>query len=53
MGSDTAADDLKQTPDSGTAKRLLRHIVPTQEKKRPQDLIPNGIHPVGLDLQTR
>jgi hypothetical protein len=34
--------------DSGTTKRLLRGVVPTQDRKRPQDLIPNGMHPLGL-----
>src|SRR4029450_10317256 len=34
--------------DSGTAKRLLRHLVVPQEKKHPQDLIPHGMHPIEL-----
>ena len=35
-----------------TAKRLLRGVVPAQERQRLQDLIPNGIHPIGLTPQS-
>jgi AAA ATPase-like protein len=35
-------------PRQWDAKRLLRGAVPAQERKRPQDLIPNGMHPIGL-----
>src|SRR4029453_12075913 len=33
---------MRHDPDSGTTKRLLRRVVSTQERKRPQDLIPKG-----------
>jgi hypothetical protein len=35
-----ATEDLRPTHDSGTAKGLLKGVVPTQETERPQDLIP-------------
>ncbi len=40
MGSDTAVAPAIHG-HSGTAKRLLRGVVPDQRRKRPQDLIPN------------
>src|SRR4029453_3258317 len=33
---------MRHDPDSGTTKRLLRRVVSTQDRKRPQDLIPKG-----------
>jgi hypothetical protein len=43
MGSDTAVQPTIQgMPHSRIAMRLLRRVLLTQDRKRPQDLIPNG-----------
>src|SRR5215216_7652400 len=47
-----ATDDLRHTHDRGTAKRLLKGAIPNSGRKRPQDLIPNGIRPIRLAPQT-
>jgi hypothetical protein len=47
-----ATDDLRHTHDPRTAKRLLTRVVPTQERRRAQDLIPSGMDPIGLTRQS-
>jgi hypothetical protein len=46
-----AADHLRHTHDSGTAKRLLRGVVPTQERSALKTSS-HRIHPIGLAPQT-
>jgi hypothetical protein len=48
-----ATDDLRPTHDSGTANSLLKGAIPTQQRERSQDLIPNRIHSVGWHRKTQ
>jgi hypothetical protein len=47
-----ATDGLRHSHHSGIAKRLLRGVIRTHKRKRPQDLIPNRIRPIGLPSLT-